>query len=74
MGDTLVVKLSIVAPTDLYYVLVESPLPAGTEAVDTSLKTTSQIAEGPDFNPVESTVFVLWRLGLVVVHAHRTAR
>jgi uncharacterized protein YfaS (alpha-2-macroglobulin family) len=51
VGDTLVVKLSIVAPTDLYYVLVESPLPAGMEAVDTSLKTTSQIAEGPEFGP-----------------------
>ena len=50
VGDTLVVKLSIVAPTDLYYVLVESPLPAGAEAVDTSLKTTTQQAEGPDFN------------------------
>jgi uncharacterized protein YfaS (alpha-2-macroglobulin family) len=50
VGDTLVVKLSIVAPTDLYYVLVESPLPAGAEAVDTSLKTTTQTAAGPDFN------------------------
>jgi uncharacterized protein YfaS (alpha-2-macroglobulin family) len=53
VGDTLVVKLSIVAPADLYYVLVESPLPAGMEAVDTSLKTTSQIAEGPEFSPVD---------------------
>jgi len=52
VGDTLVVKLSIVAPTDLYYVLVESPLPAGAEAVDTSLKTTSQIAEAPELNQV----------------------
>jgi len=33
-------------------VLVESPLPAGTEAVDTSLKTTSQIAEAPELNQV----------------------
>jgi hypothetical protein len=57
VGDTLVVKLSIVAPTDLYYVLVESPLPAGMEAVDTSLKTTSQIAEGPEFIPTEPYSF-----------------
>ncbi len=57
VGDTLVVKLSIVAPTDLYYVLVESPLPAGMEAVDTSLKTTSQIAAGPDFVPTEPYSF-----------------
>ena len=52
VGDTLVVKLSIVAPTDLYYVVVEDPLPAGTEAVDTSLKTTTQQAQGPELNPV----------------------
>jgi uncharacterized protein YfaS (alpha-2-macroglobulin family) len=52
VGDTLVVKLSIVAPNDLYYVLVEDPLPAGTEAVDTSLKTTSQLAQSPELNPV----------------------
>jgi uncharacterized protein YfaS (alpha-2-macroglobulin family) len=48
VGDTLQVKLSIVAPSNLYYVVVEDPLPAGAEAVDTSLKTTSQIGQGPD--------------------------
>ena len=30
------------APTDLHYVLIEDPLPAGAEAIDTSLATTSQ--------------------------------
>ncbi len=53
VGDVLQVKLSIVAPTDLYYVMVEDPLPAGTEAVDTSLKTTTQVGEDPQLNPVE---------------------
>ncbi|MFN8595468.1 MAG: alpha-2-macroglobulin, partial [Anaerolineae bacterium] len=55
VGDVLQVKLSIVAPTDLYYVLVEDPLPAGTEAVDTSLKTTTQVGEGPQLNPTDQT-------------------
>jgi len=50
VGDVLQVKLSIVAPTDLYYVLVEDPLPAGMEAVDTSLKTTSQVGQNPELN------------------------
>ncbi len=50
VGDVLQVRLSIVAPTDLYYVKVEDPFPAGAEAVDTSLKTTSQINEAPDLN------------------------
>jgi uncharacterized protein YfaS (alpha-2-macroglobulin family) len=40
VGETVRVKLTIVAPNDLYYVVVEDPIPAGAEAVDTSLKTT----------------------------------
>jgi uncharacterized protein YfaS (alpha-2-macroglobulin family) len=47
VGDVLQVRLSIVAPNDLNYVVVEDPLPAGAEAVDTSLKTTSQIGQAP---------------------------
>ena len=53
VGDVLQVKLSIVAPTDLYYVMVEDPIPAGTEAVDTSLRTTSQIGEAPQLNAAD---------------------
>jgi uncharacterized protein YfaS (alpha-2-macroglobulin family) len=33
--------LTIIAPHDLYYVVVEDPFPAGCEAVDTSLATSS---------------------------------
>ncbi|MCC7355256.1 MAG: Ig-like domain-containing protein [Anaerolineae bacterium] len=40
VGDVIRVKLTIVAPTDLTYLLLEDPLPAGAEAVDTSLRTT----------------------------------
>jgi hypothetical protein len=47
VGDVLRVKLTIVAPTDLYYVVVEDPLPAGCEAVDMELKTTSVVGERP---------------------------
>ena len=57
VGDVLQVKLSIVAPTDLYYVTVEDPLPAGAEAVDTSLKTTTQIGQAPDLNRVQPYSF-----------------
>ena len=52
VGDVLQVKLSIVAPNDLYYVVVEDPLPAGVEAVDTSLKTTTQIGQAPKLSRV----------------------
>ncbi|MGH2592657.1 MAG: alpha-2-macroglobulin family protein, partial [Anaerolineae bacterium] len=52
VGDVLQVRLTIVAPTDLYYLKVEDPLPAGMDTVDTSLKTTSQINEAPELNKV----------------------
>ncbi len=41
VGETFEVRLTIIAPNDLYYVVVEDPIPAGCEAVDTSLATTS---------------------------------
>ncbi len=50
VGDVIQVKLTIVAPTDLYYVIVEDPLPAGCEGVDMSLKTTSVVGEAPELH------------------------
>jgi len=47
VGDVIKVKLTLVAPTDLHYVVVEDPLPAGFEGVDLSLKTTSVVGEQP---------------------------
>ena len=48
VNDVLTVKLTLIAPNDLYYLVLEDPLPAGCEAVDTSLKTTSAAARGPE--------------------------
>ena len=48
VGDEIRVKLTIIAPNSLYYLVVEDPLPAGAEAIDTSLATTSLLAEGPN--------------------------
>ena len=47
VGDVVQVRLTIIAPHDLYYVVVEDPLPAGAEAIDPSLATTSLTADGP---------------------------
>lgn len=47
VGDTVRVKLTIIAPNDLYYVVVEDPLPAGGEAIDTGLDTTSLLEQDP---------------------------
>ncbi len=47
VGDVVQVRLTLVAPHDLYYVVVEDPLPAGGEAVDTTLATTSELVPEP---------------------------
>lgn len=52
VGDLIRVKLTVIAPNSLHYLVVEDPIPAGTEAVDTSLRTTSQLLESPEFQQV----------------------
>jgi len=47
VGDVVQVRLTIIAPHDLYYVVVEDPLPAGAEAIDASLATTSLLEQEP---------------------------
>jgi len=47
VGETVEVRLTIIAPNDLYYVVVEDPIPAGCEAVDPSLATTSLLEPEP---------------------------
>ncbi len=48
VGDVIRVKLTIIAPNDLHYVVVEDPLPAGCEAVDLGLETTSVVGQAPE--------------------------
>jgi uncharacterized protein YfaS (alpha-2-macroglobulin family) len=48
VGDVIKVKITVIAPNDLYYLVVEDPLPAGAEGLDTSLKTTSVVGERPE--------------------------
>jgi len=55
LGDTVTVRLTLNVPETLYYFVLEDPLPAGLEALDTSLLTTSQQTDAPrltlDENP-----------------------
>ncbi|MDO8688752.1 MAG: alpha-2-macroglobulin family protein [Dehalococcoidia bacterium] len=44
-GDLVQVRVTVAAPSDLHYVVVEDYLPAGLEPVDTSLKTTGQATQ-----------------------------
>nr|MBP7600569.1 hypothetical protein [Thermoflexales bacterium] len=46
VGEELRVSLTLIAPSDLRNVQLEDALPAGAEAVDTGLATTSQLATG----------------------------
>jgi hypothetical protein len=55
VGETYEVRLTITAPNDLYYVVVEDPLPAGCEAVDTTLDTTSVLDTGPSIRRESSS-------------------
>jgi uncharacterized protein YfaS (alpha-2-macroglobulin family) len=48
--DVIQVKLTIIAPNDLHYLVVEDPLPAGCEALDISLKTTSGAYQAPELS------------------------
>jgi hypothetical protein len=66
IGDIVQVKLTLVAPTELFYVHLEDHLPAGFEAVDTSLATTSAAASGPGFEQTadeEGQDVPWWRKG-----------
>jgi uncharacterized protein YfaS (alpha-2-macroglobulin family) len=47
VGDIVQVHLTIIAPHDLYYVVVDDPLPAGGEGIDTSLATSSMLDQEP---------------------------
>jgi uncharacterized protein YfaS (alpha-2-macroglobulin family) len=47
VGDLLLVRLTLVAPNALHYVVVEDPLPAGLEAVDSSLEISPQNIQVP---------------------------
>ncbi|MCB9437816.1 MAG: Ig-like domain-containing protein [Anaerolineales bacterium] len=50
VGDEIVVTLTIIAPRNLHYVVIEDPIPAGTEAINRNLLTTSQIGQRPTLN------------------------
>ena len=47
VGDVVQVRLTIIAPHDLTYAVVEDPLPAGAEPIDPSLATTSLVEQQP---------------------------
>ncbi len=51
VGDVITVRVTMTLPQDIYYFVLEDPIPAGTEPVDTSLLTTSQLSQVPTITP-----------------------
>lgn len=60
VGDLIRVELTLIAPQDLHYVLLEDPLPAGCEAVDTGLKTSSVVGERPELRNLTAEQETTW--------------
>ncbi|MDX2137073.1 MAG: Ig-like domain-containing protein [Chloroflexota bacterium] len=56
VGDTITVRLTIIAPNDLHYVIVEDPLPAGTDAVNPNLATSQQVGTQPELSATDPLV------------------
>lgn len=50
-GDIVTVRLTVNVPESMYYLMVEDYIPAGSEVLDASLKT-SQPGETPPYNPL----------------------
>lgn len=63
VGDTIEVVLTIIAPNDLYFVVVEDPLPSGAASIDPGLDINSILAEGPDLRRPLSYGWGWWWFG-----------
>lgn len=60
VGEILTVRLTVTIPETIYYFVLEDPLPAGVEALDTSLLTTTQLIEGPQLAPQYDPYYYWW--------------
>ncbi|MBN1286461.1 MAG: Ig-like domain-containing protein [Anaerolineae bacterium] len=60
VGDVINVRLTITADEDIYYFVLEDPIPAGTEGVDTSLLTTSTLSQDPTLVPQRDRYWWWW--------------
>jgi len=60
VGDEIEVVLTIIAPNDLYYVMVEDPIPAGSAAVDPNLSTSSVLSESGQLTNTSNALRYGW--------------
>ncbi|NOZ71179.1 MAG: hypothetical protein GXP38_04585, partial [Chloroflexi bacterium] len=60
VGDIIDVELTLILPSQMHYLVLEDPIPAGTDPIDTSLATTSQRYSGPEFSNKNKSAWPLW--------------
>ena len=51
LGETIIARLTIIAPHTLHYVAIDDFYPAGLEAIDSSLLTTQQVGNPDTYTP-----------------------
>jgi hypothetical protein len=68
VGEEVSVVLTIVVPNDLYFVVIEDPIPAGSAAVDPKLLTSSVVSEGPSLTRPLSYGWGWWWFGRTEFH------
>ena len=67
-GDVVRVRVTVIAPDSLHYVLVNDPLPAGLEAIDTSLLTDVQVPSVYTYQDFGSRGWGWWFFDHVELH------
>jgi hypothetical protein len=60
LGDVVRVDITLITSHDRYYVVLEDPLPAGAEAIDTGLATTSLLEQDPTLRREDSHFWWWW--------------
>ncbi|NNJ10813.1 alpha-2-macroglobulin [Chloroflexales bacterium ZM16-3] len=73
LGDLVQVRITLTVPEDMPYFMVEDMLPAGLEALDTSLKTSSAAARDPQVDSTDSGRPYWWYFGRTEVRDNRVA-
>jgi uncharacterized protein YfaS (alpha-2-macroglobulin family) len=72
-GDVVQVRLTLTLPAGVHYLTVEDMLPAGLEALDTSLKTVSAAAQTPELTETGNERPYWWYFGQTAIHDNRVA-
>ncbi len=73
LGDMVQVRLTLTVPEDMPYFAVEDMLPAGLEALDSSLKTTSAAVQEAELSEAGADYPYWWYFSQTEIHDNRVA-